>query len=218
VKLDRSNGTEMGLLSATEYWDERAARFSDDCDKVDCSRRAQRMRFESFLLFNDLRGKRVLDVGCGAGDFFEHLQCRQINCEYVGVDLSNEMVRRSRQRFPGVRFEVVNILNWEPPRLFDYTVSFGVHNIKVENGSAILQRVSARQFDLCTVGAHISLLTDRYVGFSPHVQAWRAEQVLALALEITPYVVLHHNYLPNDFSVTMYRQPLIDSRDDLLLD
>ena len=44
------------------------------------------------------------------------------------------------------------------------------------------------------------------------------EQVLALALEVTPWVVLRHDYLPSDLSVTLYREPLIDTRCDLLLD
>ncbi len=43
-------------------------------------------------------------------------------------------------------------------------------------------------------------------------------QVLALALEVTPWVVLRHDYLPNDLSVTLYREPLIDTRNDLMLD
>ena len=30
------------------------------------------------------------------------------------------------------------------------------------------------------------------------------------------YVILRHNYLPNSFSITLYREPLIDTRRDLL--
>lgn len=71
---------------------------------------------------------------------------------------------------------------------------------------------------MCRVAAHVSLLTDRYTGFASHIQPWRVEEILTLALDITPFVALRHDYLPNDFSVTLYRQPLIDTRTDLLLE
>jgi len=85
-------------------------------------------------------------------------------------------------------------------------------------GRELLRRVTRRQFELCRRAAHVDLLTDRYPGFDPHIQSWRVEEVLTLALSITPYVALRHDYLPNAFSVTLYREPLIDSCPGLLLD
>jgi SAM-dependent methyltransferase len=200
------------------YWDERARAAENDCQRVDSSRRAQCMRFETFILYHDLNGKSVLDLGCGVGDLFEHLRQRGIACEYVGIDLSAEMIRRSRERFPGVSFESANVLEWNPGRQFDYVVSFGIHNnVRVDNGHWLLEAVTRRQFELCSVATYVSLLTDRYPpGFASHMQAWRAEDVLKLALDISPYVALRHDYLPNDFSVALYREPLIDTRKDLI--
>jgi SAM-dependent methyltransferase len=203
-----------------KYWDERARSASDDCLRVDSSKRAQRMRFETFLLSHDLQGKSVLDLGCGVGDLWAHLTRRGIKCEYFGLDLSVEMIARCRERFPGVAFESANILNWNPGRQFDYVVSFGIHNnVRLENGRELLALMTRKQFDFCSEAAYVSLLTDRYpADFAPHMQAWRAEEILGLALEITPYIVLRHDYLPNDFSVTLYRKPLIDTRRDLMLE
>jgi SAM-dependent methyltransferase len=200
------------------YWEHRARTAATDCECVDWSRRAQRMRFEVFILNHDLRGKSVLDVGCGVADFRDHLQARGIACDYVGVDISTEMVRRSRLRFPELRFEIVNILEWEPRRSFDYSVAFGVQNIRVDGGREMLERVTRRQFEFTRVAAYICLLTNRYLGFAAHIQSWPAEEVLKLALETTPYVVLRHDYLPNDFSVAMYREPLIDTARGLFLE
>jgi hypothetical protein len=68
-----------------------------------------------------------------------------------------------------------------------------------------------RQYELCVIAVHVSILSNRYRKFGPTIQAWSAEKVLRMALEITPYVLLRHDYLPNDFSVTLYRKPLIDT-------
>lgn len=207
-----------GLQQAQTYWDKRAAEAATDCEKVEQSQRTQRMRFEVFVLNHNLNGKSLLDVGCGTGDLWAHLRARGIRCDYTGVDISAEMVRRAQERFPGVRFACRNILEWTPDEPFDYTIAVGIHNIKVDGARELLENVTRRQFELCRVATHISLLTDRYSGFAPHIQPWRAEEILALALNITPYVVLRHDYLPNDFSVTLYREPLIDTRTDLLLE
>ena len=206
------------LQQAQTYWDKRAAEAATDCEKVEQSQRTQRMRFEAFVLYHDLSGKSLLDVGCGAGDLWAHLQARGISCDYTGIDISPEMVKRCQERFPGVRFESRNILEWTPDQPFDYTIAVGIHNIKIDGGRELLEAVTRRQFELCRIATHISLLTDRYTGFAPHIQPWHAEEILTLALDITPYVVLRHDYLPNDFSVTLYRQPLIDTRPDLMLE
>lgn len=214
-----SNESSPDTVHALQsYWDEKASSEASDCARIESGRRAQKMRFENFVIHHDLQGASILDVGCGVGDFFAHLQCREHGADYTGVDLSEKMIARSRERFPEARFEVRNILEGSAAPQFDYTVAFAIHNVRVPNGEDILRAVTRRQFEFCRRAAHISLLTDRFPGFAKHIQPWRAEEILSLALEITPYVVLRHDYLPNDFSVTLYREPLIDVRRDLLLD
>ena len=206
------------LQHLEEFWSQRATKLSDDCAKVDTSARSQRMRFEGFLQFNDVRGRTLLDVGCGVGDLYADLQRRGIACDYCGFDLSSEMAQRCRERFPDAEFFSGDFLQWEPGQRFDFVAAIAIHNVKVSNAWEILRRTTERQFALCNTAAHLSLLTDRHKGFDPHIQAWCVEEVLTMALEITPFVLLRHEYLPHDFGVTLYREPLIDTRPDLLLD
>jgi len=203
------------LSSLRTFWDDRARREATDCERVDMSRRTQRMRFERFLLAHDLRGRSILDVGCGVGDLWEHLCARGIACDYHGVDLSGEMAARAKARFPEATFETANVLDWDDAPRFDYVIAIGVHNVKVEGARELLERLTRKQFALARVAAHLSLLTDRYDKFGPQAMPWRAEEVLGLGLSITPYVTLRHDYLPNDFAVTLYREALIDTRKDL---
>jgi SAM-dependent methyltransferase len=208
---------EPTIEALEQYWTNRARGARDDCDCVEQSLRTQRMRFEAFITTHDLMGRSVLDVGCGAGAFWEHLKTRGIDCEYVGVDLSPAMIERCRARFPDVRFECANILDWEPTQGFDYSISIGIHNIKVPGAWEILLATTRQQYALARIAAHVSVLTDRYQGFAPHIKAWRAEEILTMALEVTPYVLLQQHYLPNDLGVTLHRQPIIDTRRDLFL-
>jgi SAM-dependent methyltransferase len=212
------SAARMGLDEVRDYWERRASSNPDDLCKIESGMRGQRMRFENFLQNHPLEGAKILDLGCGVGDFYAHLRKKNISCDYLGVDLAEAMVERAKERFPDGRFAVGNVLDWTDAPRFDYTVAFAIHNVRMEGGAELLRDVTKRQFELCDRGAHLSLLTDRFTGFDSHIQPWRAEEVLSMALEITPYVVLRHDYLPNDFSVTLYREPVIDRRCDLLAD
>ena len=206
-----------GLERLRTYWDGRARSSLDDLEKLEWShRRTQRLRFEAFLLHHDLRGSSVLDVGCGLADFYEHLRQRGTPVDYTGYDLSPEMIRRCRARYPGLRFQAGDFLTFDPDERFDFTVAFGIHNIRVPEGRAILERVTRRQFELCAVAAHVSVLSDRE-SYAPHIQAWPAQEILSMALAITPYAVLRHDYLQGDIGVTLYREPLTARDRDVLL-
>jgi len=208
----------QGMAQAIEYWDRKSSVSSSFCESVEQRSRPQRMRYESFVLGNPVRDCSLLDVGCGAGDFLHHLHQRELNVRYTGTDVSGNMVDTCRRRFPQHEFQHVDIVDLQADRTFDYVVSFGIHNIRIDAGWDILKATTAKQFELCGKAAHLSILTDRYEGFDPHIQSWTAERVLEIALAITPHVVLRHDYLPNDFSVTLYREPLIDTAEALLLD
>ena len=56
---------------------------------------------------DDFAGRRVLDVGVGAGRTTTYLA--DLAAEYTGIDYSDVMIRASRQRFPHLRLEQANI-------------------------------------------------------------------------------------------------------------
>jgi len=58
-------------------------------------------------LLTQLRGMRVLDVGCGNG--FMCGQFLKLGCEVTGIDLSEQGVARARESFPAGRFEVMGV-------------------------------------------------------------------------------------------------------------
>jgi SAM-dependent methyltransferase len=201
----------QATLRLREYWNDRAARERTDGERIELSKRTQRARFGVFLRTVEAGRRSVLDVGCGVGDFWEYLREHDINCEYLGVDLSEQMINRASARFPEARFEVRDVLAWNPGRRFDYTVAFAIHNVRVTGAGDLLEQTLRRQFEWCDRAAHMSILTDRYRGYDAHILAWRAEEILTMALAITPFVSLQHHYLPHDFCVTLYRDALIDT-------
>ncbi len=193
------------------HWEQRVRDAASDHERVDTTPASQRWRFRVFAERLPMdRRVSVLDVGCGVAHLWEYLRGAGRDVEYVGVDVTPAMIARARERCPELELHCADILAWEPGRCFDHTVAIGVHNVRTRDARALLEATLRRQFELADVGAHVSLLTDRFAGLGPQAQAWRAEELLALALEITPYVRLEHDYLPHDFSLSLYRAPRAD--------
>lgn len=68
---------------------------------------------------------RILDVGCGTGDFTAELK-RRFDCEVVGVDISDDMIRHAREihQTKGIRFETINLSTEKLDGPFDLATSF----------------------------------------------------------------------------------------------
>ena len=53
-----------------------------------------------YNMFDDLNGKRVMDVGCGTGRIIGEL--RRFGAEVVGVDCSEKMIAITSKKFPDI--------------------------------------------------------------------------------------------------------------------
>ncbi|MCS7010251.1 MAG: class I SAM-dependent methyltransferase [Anaerolineales bacterium] len=79
----------------------------------------------------DVKGKDVLEVGCGSG-YGAFLLHRLGPRSYLGIDLMPEQIELARQKYPDYRFEVRDATNLShlADASFDVVVIFGVlHHI-----------------------------------------------------------------------------------------
>lgn len=68
------------------------------------------MHFERLLDINSsIKGKKVLDCGCGKADFYQFLKDRNILIQYTGFDINEKLISLARQKFPKCRFRVFDI-------------------------------------------------------------------------------------------------------------
>jgi len=66
-------------------------------------------------------GERILDVGCGTG----HLtaQIAATGAQVIGIDASATMIQQAREKYPALRFEVMDAREIEFPEPFDAVFS-----------------------------------------------------------------------------------------------
>lgn len=100
-----------------------------------------------------LRGKDILEIGCGNAYFLS----RVLDCgfrSYLGIDTSDDMIRRNRERFertgniPSVRFDVgdVETLDSVPAGGFDVIVSYWcLHHLEHPEKAIRLAHASLRE-------------------------------------------------------------------------
>jgi SAM-dependent methyltransferase len=183
---------------------ERHAEGPQACD-YRC-RETQQARFEILCQVMPLRGRRVLDVGCGFADFADYLMARHGPLTYEGVDVTPRMVELARRRHPALSLRVLDILHEDPGGPYDLVTANGIFYLLGEDPEPHMQRLIARMYQL----------TSNAVAFTS-LSAWASRKdpgefyadplaTVEFCRTVTPWVVLRHDYLPQDFTIYLHRR------------
>jgi 2-polyprenyl-3-methyl-5-hydroxy-6-metoxy-1,4-benzoquinol methylase len=167
---------------------------------------SQRTRFDVLTAIGDLDGCTLADVGAGLGDLYGYLVERGISVGYTGYDLTPAMVEVSRARWPGVCFEVRDILAaTNTQEVFDYVVASGIFTFHTTQPMAFLDRMVRQMFAMCRRGVAFNVLSSLTPEPEPGEFVAEPDAVLKVCQAITPYVVLRHDYFQHDFSIYLRR-------------
>ena len=173
------------------------------------TRSSQEKRFEALLALGDLDGASVLDVGCGFGDLLAFLDERGVGARYTGLDVCAPMIDRCRERFAGrdATFAVGDVLDFDPGAPYDFVVASGIFGLDAPGARDRIGPTLERMFAWCRIGVSVNFLSTR----SPAPVEGRVYvdpcEALAMGLALTPAARLDHNYLPNDFTLQLFKTP-----------
>jgi SAM-dependent methyltransferase len=175
--------------------------------------RSQRLRFAVLAGVCDLDGKRVHELGAGAGHFHDFLAERGVRAEYSGSDVSPAMVEAARRLHPGVPFEVRDVLLEPVADTYDVVLCSGVFNVMtVTPESAWKEYVHAvlrRMFAMCTEAMAFNAMTDQ-VDFRSERLFYSSPGETAdfCRRELSRHVVVRHDYPLFEYTVYVYRRPV----------
>jgi 2-polyprenyl-3-methyl-5-hydroxy-6-metoxy-1,4-benzoquinol methylase len=168
----------------------------------------QLVRFEVLCGIGDLRGKSILDVGSGFGDFFGFLKSKEISSDYMGYDMNPKLVDVARERYPEAKFQVLDFLTDDSDEKFDYVISSTSFNNKfteVDNYEMV-EKVIARSFDMCRKGVAINFMTD-YVDYkTDYAFYYSPERIFKFCKSICNRVAMRHDYCLYEFTIFMYKE------------
>ena len=198
------------ILETTRFYENHIRRYGYGHRALGFGRRSsQEKRFQTVAALGDFHGKRLLDVGCGFGDLLAWLNARGIEPRYTGMDICRPMIDRCRKRFKNssARFVIGDALTFVTDHPYDYIVASGIFGYNAKDTRQRVQPTLERLFDLARIGLAVNFLSRCALSRSPGRLYLHPADVLQFALKLTPAVRLEHTYLPNDFTLCLYRRP-----------
>ncbi len=168
----------------------------------------QQLRF--YVLASELNWSQqhqVLDVGCGQGDLVGFCREEGYPCGYYGVDVSPSMIHIARSVFGDSMFKVQDFMDPFYVPEVDFVLGSGVANVAIENSMAYVVGLISKGFSVSRVGCGFNFLSsltpvsDR----KSQMMYYDPIDVMKFCFTLTPHVVLKHHYLPNDFTVCLFK-------------
>lgn len=133
----QNNKTSL-LDEVATYYAEKLAEHGDTPRGVDWNgEESQMVRFAQLCKIIDPETPNfsLNDLGCGYGALLDYLRDKHATCTYLGVDVSNEMVKVAEQRHAAAdraRF----ITSAEPDEVADYGLASGIFNVRLGRSDA----------------------------------------------------------------------------------
>lgn len=174
----------------------------------------QDLRFKVFDSYWQLTDKdSILDFGCGFGDFASFLRDQKHDCHYTGVDINKRLLEVARKKnIPNSQFIDIDFLQDSLDQQFDYIFSSGVHNIKVENNEAFIEKTFERFYNNCNKGFAINFMSSKADIQYDNNHYSNPEKILSLAYKYSKRVSLINNYMPFEFTIFIDKRELFNEK------
>lgn len=126
------------LTRVQEYYDEKLKAHGPTARGVDWnSEESQLLRFTQLVkLLDRERPMTINDFGCGYGALVDYLESRDFQFQYVGFDISSEMIAQARVLHPRSTF----VIEKDSLPEADYTLASGIFNVKLSTDDAEWER------------------------------------------------------------------------------
>lgn len=181
----------------------------DRPEAVGWSQKGQLLRFETMLEAGDFEDSKILDFGCGKGDFYGFLCERGIPVTYTGFDINTKLIDLAKSKYSGVDFRVFSLDDDVLDENFDYIFLCGVFNVKVQGVEEVIFKTLSRLWKHCRKALIFNALSShtRQKDFQLYYASPEALLNFATA-SLSPEVLLKEDNIDSDFMLFVYRDPI----------
>lgn len=178
----------------------------DRPEAVGWSSKGQVLRQQSMLDVGDINNSKILDFGCGKGDFYRFLVERGIHVKYTGFDINEKLISLAKKKYPGIDFRVFDIDNDILDEDFDFIFLCGVFNLKVEGIDETIKKTLAGLFQHCRTALAFNALSSYEPEKDFELHYISPEEIFAYAMKnLSRNVLLRHERIIYDFTIFVYR-------------
>jgi SAM-dependent methyltransferase len=187
-------------------FDRKLLLHGDRPEAVGWSSKGQILRHQAMLDVGDIHNGKILDFGCGKGDFYRFLVERGIQIKYTGFDINEKLISLAKEKYPGVDFRVFDIDNDILDEDFDFIFLCGVFNLKVEGIDETIKKTLARLFQHCGTALAFNALSSHEPEKDFELHYISPEEIFTFTMKnLSPNVSLRHERIKYDFTIFVYR-------------
>ena len=188
------------------YYGELVREYGHDVRACDYGRpQSQEIKFRVLSEVMPLDHCRVLDVGCGFGDFYHYLTARFSDVRYQGIDVCPAMVKEARRIKPELDVQVANVLDYVQKEPTHLVTANGIFYLLGEEAWPLMQRIVARMFDQGQIAVAFNSLSSWAEDKEEGEFYADPLEVVEFCRSLTPWVTLRHDYHARDFTIYMYK-------------
>lgn len=163
------------------------------------------------LFINDTSvEKSLLDVGCGYAGFYEYIKNNQININYSGIDIVQEMIQHAKNKNPTIK-ELIHddFLDFNFNKTYDYIICNGILTQKLETSNMDMDiyanKLIKKMYQLSNIGIAFNIMTTKVNFFSNNLYYRNPSELMAYCMsEITNKIKIDHTYL-YEYTVYLYK-------------
>jgi len=190
------------------FFDKNLQLHGDRPEAVRWSGQGQRLHYQNLLDIGPLDKVKILDFGCGKGDFFQFLSERGIMVDYTGYDINEKLISLAQKKHSGSRFKVFDIDVDTIDEDFDYIFLCGVFNLRIAGLDEIIKRTLRKLFQHCRRGLAFNALSALNPKKDFELYYTSPDELFNFAVKtLSPYVALRHDRMFYDFNLFIYKSP-----------
>jgi ubiquinone/menaquinone biosynthesis C-methylase UbiE len=196
----------LGKEELLNFYNKHLKYFGDAPQAVRWTPEGQCRRYETLLkLAGDFSMKKILDFGCGKGDFYGFIKEKGVSINYCGIDVNENLIKLARSKYPETEFVIIDVEEEEFERYFDIIFICGVFNLRIAGIEESMKNVLKKLFRICKEALHINLLTYYVPQRNVELFYVKPEEILKFAItELSPSVRLIHQR--EDIFMSIYRE------------
>jgi SAM-dependent methyltransferase len=188
------------------YYQDLVQKYGHDPRACDYGRpQSQEIKFRVLSEAMPVKGRSVLDVGCGFADFHRFLRDRFGEVRYSGIDVCPAMVEEARRLDPHCEVKLANILDASIRERFDLVTANGIFYLLGDEAWSTMQEIVRRMYAVAEHAVAFNSLSSWAEDKDPGEFYADPAEVLQFCRTLTPWVVLRHDYHPRDFTIYMYK-------------
>lgn len=163
------------------------------------------------LFINDKSDKKsLLDVGCGYAGFYDYIKSKEINIDYNGIDIVQEMIEYAQAKNTTIK-ELIHddFLDFNFNKTYDYIICNGVLTQKLETSNIDMDiyanKLIKKMYQLSNKGIAFNIMTTKVNFFSNNLYYRNPSELMAYCMsEITNKIKIDHTYL-YEYTVYLYK-------------